>query len=134
MACSVADNYETETFIHFILKIEYTYADEKILGETGEIDHGKFKPIGKNESGKSRKEQNRGANGYAYSGGKRNHRAARERRKFFGRIFFVVRQYADGRKTIGRPSPRQFGSGGLRGSGRAMVKQHRYGRVTGRMI
>ncbi|MBC5647706.1 flavin reductase family protein [Christensenella tenuis] len=45
MECSVVDNYETEAFDNFILEIEHTYAEEKILSETGKIDYEKFKPV-----------------------------------------------------------------------------------------
>lgn len=45
MECSVVDVYETDTFESFILKIDQTYAEEKVLDENGKIDYSKLKPV-----------------------------------------------------------------------------------------
>lgn len=45
MECSVIDNYETDTFDNFILKIDNTYAEEYVIGENGKIDYEKLKPV-----------------------------------------------------------------------------------------
>lgn len=45
MECSVADVYETKGFDNFILKIENTYADERVLNDQGKIDYAKLKPV-----------------------------------------------------------------------------------------
>lgn len=45
MECTVLDNYETETFDNFILKIENTYAEENVIGEDGKIDYNELKPV-----------------------------------------------------------------------------------------
>ena len=42
MACEVVDNYETETFDNFILKINATYVEEDKLGEDGKPDYNKL--------------------------------------------------------------------------------------------
>ncbi len=44
MECSVEDIFETKGFENFILKIENTYADEKILDEKNKISLHNFKP------------------------------------------------------------------------------------------
>lgn len=45
MECSVVDVYETDTFESFILKIDQTYAEEKVLDENGKINYTKLKPV-----------------------------------------------------------------------------------------
>ena len=45
LECSVVDNYETDGFDSFILKIEATYADEAVLDEKGKPDYTKLKPV-----------------------------------------------------------------------------------------
>ena len=45
LECSVVDNYETETFDNFILKIEATYAEESVVNENGKPDYNKLKPV-----------------------------------------------------------------------------------------
>lgn len=45
MECSVVDVYETDTFESFILKIDQTYAEEKVLDENGKIDYSELKPV-----------------------------------------------------------------------------------------
>lgn len=39
LGCSVVDNYETETFDNFILKIDATYVEESKLDENGKPDY-----------------------------------------------------------------------------------------------
>lgn len=45
LECSVVDNYETETFDNFILKIEATYVEEALVDENGKPDYNKLKPV-----------------------------------------------------------------------------------------
>ena len=45
MECTVVDNYETEQFDNFILKIDNTYVQEENLDENGKIDYTKFSPV-----------------------------------------------------------------------------------------
>lgn len=45
MECTVIDNYETETFDNFILKIENTYAEEAVVGEDGKLNYELLKPV-----------------------------------------------------------------------------------------
>lgn len=45
MECSVVDVYETDTFESFILKIDQTYAEEKVLDENGKINYKELKPV-----------------------------------------------------------------------------------------
>lgn len=45
MECSLIDNYETEQFDNFILKIDNTYVQEENLDENGKIDYTKFSPV-----------------------------------------------------------------------------------------
>lgn len=45
MECTVVDNYETEGFDNFILKIENTYAEESVLNENGKVDYHVLKPV-----------------------------------------------------------------------------------------
>lgn len=42
MACEVVDNYETETFDNFILKINATYVEEDKIREDGKPDYDKL--------------------------------------------------------------------------------------------
>lgn len=45
MECEVVDNYETETFDNFILKINFTFVDENKLTEDGKPDYEKIAPV-----------------------------------------------------------------------------------------
>ena len=45
MECSVVDNYETDTFDNFILKIDNTYAEEAMIGENGKLNYEALKPV-----------------------------------------------------------------------------------------
>lgn len=45
LECSVVDNYETEGFDSFILKIEATYAEESVLDGKNKPDYNKLKPV-----------------------------------------------------------------------------------------
>lgn len=45
MECSLDDNYQTEAFDNFILKIDNTYVQEENLDENGKIDYTKFSPV-----------------------------------------------------------------------------------------
>ncbi len=45
MECSVLDNYKTETFDNFILKIENTYAEEAVVDEDGKLNYEALKPV-----------------------------------------------------------------------------------------
>ena len=45
LECEVADNYETDTFDNFILKINATYVDEDKLDENGKPDYEKIAPV-----------------------------------------------------------------------------------------
>lgn len=45
LECSVVDNYETETFDNFILKIDATYVEESKLDENGKPDYEKIAPV-----------------------------------------------------------------------------------------
>ena len=45
LECSVVDNYETETFDNFILKIEATYVEEALVDENDKPDYNKLKPV-----------------------------------------------------------------------------------------
>lgn len=45
MECTVVDNYETETFDNFILKIDNTYAEEAVVGEDGKLNYESLKPV-----------------------------------------------------------------------------------------
>lgn len=45
LECTVTENYETETFDNFILKIEATYAEEDYIDERGKPDYNKLKPV-----------------------------------------------------------------------------------------
>lgn len=45
MECTVADNYETEGFDNFILKIENTYAEPSVLNENGKVNYHVLKPV-----------------------------------------------------------------------------------------
>lgn len=45
MECTVVDNYETEGFDNFILKIENTYAEESVLNENGKVNYHVLKPV-----------------------------------------------------------------------------------------
>ena len=45
MECTVDDIYETNGFDNFILKIENTYAEEKVLNEEGKINYHELKPV-----------------------------------------------------------------------------------------
>lgn len=45
LECEVTDNYETETFDNFILKIDATYVEESKLDENGKPDYEKIAPV-----------------------------------------------------------------------------------------
>jgi flavin reductase (DIM6/NTAB) family NADH-FMN oxidoreductase RutF len=45
MECSVVDIYDTDTFDNFILKIDNTYAEEKVVGEDGKLNYEDLKPV-----------------------------------------------------------------------------------------
>ena len=45
MECTVTDNYETDGFDNFILKIDNTYAEESVLNEAGKINYHELKPV-----------------------------------------------------------------------------------------
>lgn len=45
LECEVVDNYETETFDNFILKINATYVEETDLDENGKPDYEKVAPV-----------------------------------------------------------------------------------------
>lgn len=45
LECEVMDNYETETFDNFILKIHATYVEESKLDENGKPDYEKIAPV-----------------------------------------------------------------------------------------
>jgi flavin reductase (DIM6/NTAB) family NADH-FMN oxidoreductase RutF len=45
MECIVSDVYDTSGFDNFILQIENTYADERVLDEKGKLDYRKLKPV-----------------------------------------------------------------------------------------
>ena len=45
LACTVVDNYETEQFDNFILKIDATLVEEDKLTEKGKPDYGKIAPV-----------------------------------------------------------------------------------------
>ncbi|WP_125142334.1 flavin reductase family protein [Clostridium transplantifaecale] len=45
MECTVTDNYETEGFDNFILKIENTYAEPSVLNENGKVNYHVLKPV-----------------------------------------------------------------------------------------
>ncbi|NLC78471.1 MAG: flavin reductase family protein [Ruminococcaceae bacterium] len=45
LECTVVDNYETETFDNFILKIEATYAEESVVDKNNKPDYNKLKPV-----------------------------------------------------------------------------------------
>lgn len=45
LECSVVDNYETDTFDNFILKIDATYVEEDKLNEDGKPDYEKIAPV-----------------------------------------------------------------------------------------
>lgn len=45
MECTVADNYETDGFDNFILKIDNTYVEESVLNEAGKINYHELKPV-----------------------------------------------------------------------------------------
>lgn len=45
LECTVVENYETETFDNFILKIESTYVEETMVDENDKPDYNKLKPV-----------------------------------------------------------------------------------------
>ncbi|MDC7288701.1 flavin reductase family protein [Blautia schinkii] len=45
LECEVTDNYETDTFDNFILKINATYVEESKLNEHGKPDYEKIAPV-----------------------------------------------------------------------------------------
>lgn len=45
LECEVVDNYETDTFDNFILKIDATYVDEDKMDENGKPDYEKIAPV-----------------------------------------------------------------------------------------
>ena len=45
LACTVVDDYETEKFDNFILRIDSTLVDEMKLDERGKIDYAKVAPV-----------------------------------------------------------------------------------------
>lgn len=45
LECEVVDNYETETFDNFVLKIDATYVEESKLDESGKPDYEKIAPV-----------------------------------------------------------------------------------------
>ena len=45
LACTVVDNYETENFDNFILRIDATSVEEEKLNEDGKPDYGKIAPV-----------------------------------------------------------------------------------------
>lgn len=45
MECSIVDNYETDTFDNFILKIDNTYAEEAVIGGDGKLNYEELKPV-----------------------------------------------------------------------------------------
>ena len=45
MECSVIDIYETAFFDNFILRIENTYAQERVLDKAGKLDYTILKPV-----------------------------------------------------------------------------------------
>lgn len=45
LECEVVDNYETDTFDNFILKINATYVEESKLNDAGKPDYEKIAPV-----------------------------------------------------------------------------------------
>lgn len=45
LECEVVDNYETDTFDNFVLKIDATYVEEDKLDENGKPDYEKIAPV-----------------------------------------------------------------------------------------
>ena len=45
MACTVADNYETDTFDNFICSIDATLVEEDLLDEKGKPDYERISPV-----------------------------------------------------------------------------------------
>lgn len=45
LECEVVDNYETDTFDNFILKINATYVEESKIDENGKPDYEKIAPV-----------------------------------------------------------------------------------------
>ncbi len=45
MECSVLDIYETAAFENFVLKVDNTYADDRVIGQNGKLNYEILKPV-----------------------------------------------------------------------------------------